>query len=238
MGISALESILNSDQSIKVMLFGCGLYATAGYRPNEMVVDEPWLTSSEDEHCIQCGDIISIDKSLLVPNTKAADFTTVSKNFKKYVSEIYETPLTDSLDQQNQLELPVITHGRFTAPQAFRFDIVLAGAVVKFKDEDLAMNFLMEKVGEGLAETLQDVGKAHLHPFYPTYAVPTATFRNSCSDQFIPFCLFNCYGEFIGNQEYEVEAMAITSVEQDIIPDLGLSPSLDEFSREYELEHI
>lgn len=234
MGISALQSILNSS-TVKLSLFGCGLYTTAGYRPNEMIVDEPWLLSSEDEHLVHTGNLVSIDKSLLVPSVASADFKTVSDNFKKYVTEAYESSVTDSLDIQHGVEVPVLTHGRFTAAQAFRLDIVLAGAVVKFKNADMAYDFLMDKIGEGHAEFLQENSKEHLHPFYPAYAVPTVTFKNTSSDQFIPFCLFNRYGEFIGNSEYEIESMEITGVEQDIIPDLGLSPSLDESISNYEL---
>lgn len=236
--MNSLESVLKNPKTT-IYIFGCGLYVRVGCQ-NEMVSETPHLDISNDPFHIFGGERAVIDQAILVSdpawseNPNTAKFSVVSKKFKRAVSDIYEQALKYSVDEQaNQEEDLIKTHAKLSGVDALKFDLVLAGSVLKVKYESIANEYLEEHIDSDEAEFLIDNFKAHLHPFYPAYAVPAITFKSNITDAFIPCNLFNRYGEYIGNQELEVETMCITGIEQEIIPDLGLSPSLAEFSEMY-----
>lgn len=237
--MNSLETVLRNPK-IALYLFGCGLYIKVG-NPHEMVSDNPHLDISLDPFHVHGGDRCIIDRHILIPDQdwldhpEKANFHHVSKAFAECIKQIYELTNKHSLDEQTpQVDL-VKTHARMTSKDALKFDLILAGTVLEMKYKYECDEFLEKHIDSGLAEYLIDEAyKAHLHPMYPTYAVPAVTFKASRTDAFIPCNLFNRYGEYIGNQEIEVETLAITGIVEGIIPTLGLSPSFEKFQKEYE----
>lgn len=238
--MNSLETVLN-NQKIALYIFGCGLYVKVGC-PNEMVSDNPYLDISLDPFHVHGGDRCIIDRHILVPNQdwidhpEKAQFNQVSQYFANCVKEIYQFTNEHSLEEQKPQDDLVKTHARMTSKDALKFDLILAGTVLPLKYESVCNEFLEEHIDSGLAEFLiEEVDKANLHPMYPAYAVPAVTFKASTTDAFIPCNLFNRYGEYIGNQEIEVETLAITNIVEGIIPTLGLSPSFSELKKQYDL---
>lgn len=238
--MNSLQSILSNKQTA-LYIFGCGLYMKVACQ-NEMVVDNELLDIALDPHHVQSGHHCIISREHFIGNMDAVNnpdsvsFDLISNNFKNCITQIYEKANHASIELQQPNDALVKTHARLSPVDALKFDLILAGTVLKFKYHSIALDFLEECIGTDLTDYLNDYCKAHLHPFYPSYAVPAVTFKSSITDAFIPCNLFNRYGEYIGNQEIEVETLAITGIEQDIIPDLGISPSLEHFKLMFEKE--
>lgn len=238
--MNSLETVLKNEK-LSLNIFACGLYLKVGC-PNEMVSNEPYLEICLDPFHVHGGDRCIIDRHVLVSNQQwiecpdQSTFKQVSEAFGNCIKEIHSLTFNHSIEEQKPQDDLVKTHARMTAKDALKFDVILAGTVLPIKYESLSNDFLEEHIDSGLAEYLiEEVGSAYLHPMYPTYAVPAVTFKASQTDKFVPCNLFNRYGEYIGNKEIEVETLAITGIVEGIIPNLGLSPSLNEFQNKYEL---
>ncbi len=209
-----------------------GVYAYSGrtenaqYYKNMPKIDNHLSINSETIGELKCK-YFNLDISVY-KNSEVSDHNKLNAIFKDM--------LVGSCEEKfyfgQNLDCNMWPFSELNAQDALDFGIVLAGSAFKLQNNDFSIDWVSEKVGKDECDYFTSINRLQEHPIYPTYAIACQTFK---IDQLniMPFMFFNKYGEHVGSSSENTELLGEFDLVTKTIDDLGLSPSIDEWTNEY-----
>ncbi len=230
-----ISHALNKSTALPMICFPYGFYGVYAY-------------SGRTENAQYYKNIPKIQDHLSINNgtiweLKSNDFNldiSVYKNHEVLDHNKFNTMFKDMLISfceenfafEQNLDCNMRPFTELNAQDALELGIVLAGSAFKLQNNVFSINWVSEKIGKDESDYFASINRLQDHPIYPTYAIACQTFK---IDQLniMPFMFFNKYGEHVGSSSENTELLGEFDLVMKTIDDLGLSPSIDEWTNEY-----
>lgn len=221
----SINTIVLPDTNISLDVFPFGFYAPQKNK------SEILKNMSVDGAAAFEGNLyinMPVQSVLKTKDLAAADHSELSANFKEYMTalcaQLFKAPTIQ--------DIPSLPFAPLSAEDALVIGVVLAGSVFRLQNHTFVRYWMEQFIESDEFAHYSQLGCIADHPCFPAYLMSCQTYKIE-NLNIIKYNIFNKYGEYIGTTSESSELLGGHELVINLIPDLGLSPSPNEWNNQY-----